>query len=87
MLWALSNYWVDSVSIEKSKRNLMSSFSAKLEGPISLFSSSFRVLTYDCVMIPPNLLPTGGKDVSLADPVCMWLGGGRMVLEYGRRRQ
>lgn len=54
----------------------MSSFSAKLEEPVSIFSSGFRVLVCDCVKISNNPLSIGEKGVSLADPVCMWLGRG-----------
>lgn len=54
----------------------MSSFSTKLEEPISLFSSGFGVLVCDCVKIPNNPLSIGEKCVSRADPVCMLLGRG-----------
>lgn len=70
---------VDPVSIKLSKRNLISGSHAKLEEPVSLFSSEFRVLVWDCGKIP-NYPLSIGKRVFPLQILCSCLRGGAYIV-------
>ena len=85
MLWFHHSSRVNVIS-EKSKRNLISGSSVKVEEPVSFFSKGFRILVCGCITIPNSLLPVEKQGIFPADHLCTWMGRELHLTQQEKRR-